>query len=122
TPFHVQRVTPDARGAVEVTASVRLALERRTQSTPVRPSVPARFKRDSRIDQVVAGVEFLDRGAAAAAAIEIVKATDALGQNELFEALLNYQDFPDDNEFLMRALSIIESCAEFAPWLIDHGT
>ena len=122
--LNVRQVSADAAGAADVAAAVQRALDRRFSLAAVSAAMRAQFERDSRIDRLIGGVKFLDREAAAAAAIEIVKATDASGRNELFEALLNYQDHPDDpdDDFLMRVLSVIESCAKLAPWLIDHQT
>ncbi len=116
--LNVRRVRADALGAAEAAAAAWRALQARITSAASAPS--AQFQRDARIDKLVAGVKFLDREAAAAAAIEIVKATDPSGRNDLFEALLSYQDYPDDHDLLMRILSIIEGCAELAPSLIDH--
>jgi hypothetical protein len=115
--FNARHVTPDARGAADAADSVRRALLRRSASSA---GSGADFKRDSRIDRMIAGVKFMDLEAAAAAAIEILMVTRPSGQNELFEALLDYQDYPGDHDLLMRVLSIIEACAEFAPWLITH--
>jgi hypothetical protein len=120
TTLNVQTVRPDEVGATVVASAVRRALGRRSVLPAPKSSPQNRFKGDPRIDRLINGVRFLDQEAAAAAAIEIVKTTGPSGQNELFEALLNYQDYPGDQEFLMRALSIIERCAELAPWLFDH--
>ena len=44
-----------------------------------------------------------------------------MGRNELFEILLDYQDFSDDDPRLWGALHTIECCVRLAPWLITHG-
>jgi len=116
--LNVRRVGANAAGAAEVANAAWRGLETRAASVVL--TFGPQFQRDARIDRLVAGVRFLDREAAAGAAIEIVKGTDPSGKNELFEALLNYQDYPGDHDLLMRVLSIIESCAELAPSLIDH--
>ena len=75
---------------------------------------------DSRVEKLVKGVRLADYGAAARAAMEIIQTTDALGRNELFQALLDYEQRVDDQDALWGAVLTIESCAEFAPWLVSH--
>jgi hypothetical protein len=53
------------------------------------------------------------------AALEVVQATDARGHNELFRALLKYQNGTDE-ELFWKALPLIESCVRLAPSIIGR--
>lgn len=75
---------------------------------------------DSRIEGLVKGVRLSDWDAAGRAALEILKTTDSVGGNELFQSLLDYQLRVEDQDALWGAVQTIESCAEFAPSLINH--
>jgi len=75
------------------------------------------LKRDPRIDALIKDVKLGLPVTAVEPALEIVKATDACGQNQLFDTLLNSVDISDDGDALWQALSTIERCAEVAPWL-----
>jgi nucleoside phosphorylase len=78
------------------------------------------FKGDPRIDQLIQDVGVGDWDAARDAAFEILKGTDESGRNKLFECLLEYQEYPYDEDMRWGALMTIECFAELAPWLVDH--
>ena len=59
---------------------------------------------------------------AAVAAIEVLRSTQKDGSNKLFESLLDYQDYPNDDDVLWSAIMVIESCAQLSPFLIRHET
>jgi hypothetical protein len=116
--LHMRRVTPDLTGASDVCCQVQEVLKKRSRSPSQNRS---EFKGDRRLDVLIKPVKLGDLNAAELAALEIVKATDAFGRNELFEILLDYQDFSDDDPRLWGALHTIECCVRLAPWLITHG-
>lgn len=80
----------------------------------------APFHHSARIDELIKGVVLGDGHSAVAPAIEIVKATDASGHNELLQELLNYQDC-QDQDTLWKALPTIEACAGLAPDLFTRA-
>jgi len=115
------RVTQDAAGAGHIAASVRQAVQRRSSRKAARPTDAVVFKRDPRIERLIKDVNVSDWAAADRAALEIVKATDKFGHNDLFEALLEYQDYPNkEDDILWGALMTIESCVQLASWLINR--
>jgi len=116
----VSRIAADASGASDVANAVRQALERRSTTSVQRPFQEAEFENDPRIDHLIKDVGLGDWNAARDAAIEMLKATDEFGQNELFESLLRYQNYPNDEDVRFAAIITIESFAQLAPWLIDH--
>lgn len=116
---NVSRVTADASGAVYVANAVRQALQRRS-TTPTEIAQEVVFRRDLRIEELIRDVGVGDWDAARDAAIEVLKETDEAGHNELFEALLRYQDYPNDEDTRWGAIITVESLVELAPWLVDH--
>ena len=78
------------------------------------------FKSNPRIEELLKGMGPGDWDDARDAAIEILEATDEAGQNELFESLLEYQEYPYDEDMRWGALQTIECFAELAPWVVDH--
>lgn len=87
-------------------------------TTPLAPQ--SKFQRDPQIDRLIDGVILGSYETTVRPAIEIVRATDADGHNELFLKLLDYQDC-EDPEVLSKAMPTIEACVQFAPQLIDHS-
>jgi|HubBroStandDraft_1064217.scaffolds.fasta_scaffold97539_2 TIR domain len=119
--LHARRVTPDLTGARNVCHQVREVLRRRAGPSSSEASGEIKFEGDWRLDLLIKPVKLGDWNAAELAALEIVKATDVSGRNELFEILLDYQDFTDEDPRLWGALHTIECCVRLAPWLINHG-
>jgi hypothetical protein len=116
---NVTRVTPDADGAAKIAINTRLALKRRWDNIrETRKNL--KFIRDPQIDELISDVSIGDWDAAAIAAIKILKATGKNGRNILFESLLEYQDYPGDDDMLWSAMLVIESCAQLSPSLITH--
>ncbi len=76
------------------------ALEWRPISTVHDATQETKFKGDPRINSLIKNVRIDDWGAADMAAIEILKATNKFSQNALFEVLLEYQDYPRDDDAL----------------------
>jgi hypothetical protein len=58
---------------------------------------------------------------ATAAALRVLRDTDARGENQTFEKLLAYQDLPEDDAMLWSALLTIEMCCELAPDLLSRA-
>jgi hypothetical protein len=77
-------------------------------------------KRDPRVETVIRGVRLADWDAAEMAALDIIATTDRKGHNEIFSALLEYQDLTEDSDLLWSALQTIECCAKLAPSLLDY--
>ncbi|HUJ09577.1 MAG TPA: hypothetical protein VL171_06075 [Verrucomicrobiae bacterium] len=80
----------------------------------------AEFKGDVCVDRLIKNVKVGDWSGADSAAIEILKATDKGGQNEVFESLVKYVDQPIDEDTLWGVLMTIESCAQLTPQWVDH--
>jgi len=120
SPLYARRVTPDRAGARDICQYASEALKKRIAPSSSRLQVGRTLKGDTRLDALIKPVKLGDWNAAELAALEIVKATDASGRNELFEVLFDYQDFADDDPRLWAALHTIECCVALAPWLIRH--
>ncbi|MGP8281612.1 MAG: hypothetical protein ACLQT6_02730 [Desulfomonilaceae bacterium] len=75
---------------------------------------------DDQLIGLLKGVSLGDWEAGREAAIKLLKTTAESGRNDLFDALLKYQDCLDD-EVKWSALMVVESFAELAPWLIDRS-
>jgi len=71
------------------------------------------------LERLIRSVDPGSRNSAEQAALHVIAATDSVGHNEVFEALLNYQDCPDHDGF-WGALQVAEGCVRLAPWLIEH--
>jgi nucleoside phosphorylase len=89
-------------------------------SLPQTTSRRKRFKTDPRIDSLIKNIGVGDWDAAAVAAIKILKTTEKNGGNKLFHFLLEYQDYPKDDDMLWSAMIVIEACAQLSPDLINH--
>ena len=85
------------------------------------PRLQQTFTRDPKVDRLIGGVRLAHWAAAEEAAIQVIAQTDPSGHNGIFDALLNYQDAPDEDESLWGALHTIECCARLAPWIITHS-
>jgi len=73
------------------------------------------FEPDPRIEALIRPVGLGDWNRARDAALKILAETDRSGENELFDALLVYLDYPGEDDRLWRVLLTIESFAELAP-------
>lgn len=91
--------------------------EAKDSTSSVKQSLGA----DAELDHLIKKVKLGDWDSAERAALRVIAVTDPAGKNLSFEALLNYQDCPDDDDRLWSALHIIESCLRLAPWLISHA-
>lgn len=94
---------------------------RRREVTGSADSAQPSFDPDPRIELLIKNVKLGWWKAAAQAALKIVETTDpASGKNDLFQALLEYQDVPDDNDRFWGALHTLECCIRVAPWLMTR--
>ncbi|HUA21819.1 MAG TPA: toll/interleukin-1 receptor domain-containing protein [Bryobacteraceae bacterium] len=118
--LHARHVAPNQIGAASVCRLVREVIKKRSRRPSPECVVGREFKGDPRLDTLIKQVKLGDWNAAELAALEIVRATDAGGRNELFETLIDYQDFSDEDPRLWGALHTIECCVRLAPWLITH--
>lgn len=84
-----------------------------------KPPSPPAFVESPQIDELIRDVRLGNYRSTVSPALTILSATDARGENALFQRLLDYQDCPDEDT-LWKALPTIEACAEFAPYLFDH--
>lgn len=116
---NLARVTPDASGAVHIANAIQQAIARRSLTHIEDSPRGSGFKGDPRIDRLIRHIGPGDWDPARDAALEMLKATNEFGQNELFEVLLRYYDCPDE-DLRWGAILTIESFAQLAPWLIDH--
>jgi len=115
---NVSHGAADASGVEHIVNAVHQALERRSVVAETS-SEESEFSYDPRVDRLIENVGLGDWNAARDAAIEMLKATDEFGENELFEALLTYIDCLDE-DLRWGAIITIESFAQLAPWLIDR--
>lgn len=111
-------VTMDQAGADEIVQAVKKTIERRSEGVPIS-SKESLFKRESRIEEILANVSLGAWDTAQDAGRLMLNSTDETGQNELFLILLRYIDCPD-MDLRSRATMVIESFAQLAPWLIDR--
>jgi hypothetical protein len=111
-------VTTDQAGADEIVQAVKKTIERRSEGVPSSPK-ESRFKREPRIERMLANVSLGAWDTAQNAAQVILSSTDETGQNELFLILLRYIDCPD-MDLRSLATMVIESFVQLAPWLIDR--
>jgi TIR domain-containing protein len=115
-----ERVSPDITGARFIVKSITARVARRSkekQSADVeRPIV----NRDPVVDRIISRVGLGEWKKATAAALEIIKETDATGWNDRFQSLFEYRNLPDDDEMLWSALHTIEMCVDMAPDLITR--
>ncbi len=78
------------------------------------------FVPDTRINELITNVGIGDWESAFMPAIEILKNTNEHGENELFQHLLDYQDYEGEDDSLWSAIEVIETCAQLSPSLINH--
>ncbi len=119
--LHARHVAPNSAGAGEILRQVQDVLRKRVPPPSQEHSTRVEVKGDRRVDLLINAVQLADWAAAEFAALEIVKTTDSSGRNELFDALLEYQDLTDDDPRFWGALHTIECCIRLAPWLITHS-
>jgi hypothetical protein len=118
---NVSRVSPNASGVERIVRAVYRALERRVSPILEAKKDAEPFKPDPRVEALISDVGVGDWDAAYDAALRLLGFTQSSGNNDLFQALLKYVDYPDkDNDLLWGALLTIESFAQLAPWLFDH--
>ena len=117
--LNVSRVSADLKGAATAAAILKRVLERRF-GQPSSEAEPATEIADPQIDQIIGKVSLGDHKAATFAALEIIKATDRRGNNELFQRLLRYRLLSDDDDRFWSAQLTIEHCAELMPSLVDR--
>jgi hypothetical protein len=83
-------------------------------------STTTEFQARPEVDALIGAIDIGDWGSAEGAALQVLRETDASGRNKMFEALLEYQDCPiDDNRFWGASMTA-ECCVRVAPWLIRH--
>jgi hypothetical protein len=114
---NVPRITPDEAGAEQIVRTVKRTIERRSKNA-TNSLQDSGFKREPRIDKMLPRTVD-DWKTAQNAALNILNSTSEAGENELFTNLLRYLDCPDE-DLRFRAVMIIESFAELAPYLIDR--
>ncbi len=112
-----RRLRPSGGDVAQTRGAADILEEAHAKATG--PSLPV-FQRSSLIDNLIKNVVLGDDQSSVTPAIEIVKATNELGHNELLENLLNYQDC-EDQDTLWKALPTVEACAEISPHLFTHA-
>ena len=78
------------------------------------------FVGTSKVDELIADIRLGEWKAAEKAALKVIAMTNPSGKNLIFEALLDYQNCPDDDNRFWGATMTVECCLQLAPWLIDH--
>lgn len=114
------RVSTDATGVEQTVQGVQRALERRVSREQQEDVRAVKFRSDPRVEELIADVGVGDWDAAYDAALRLLSITETSGDNELFQSLLKYVDYPEDDDLRWGALLTIESFAQLAPWLYDR--
>jgi hypothetical protein len=122
-PWHIQNrnvaaIAPDHSGVEAIVDAVRHSLEQR-EAPKYQASAP-HFKPIPEVETLIKGRNLGDWDAAEENALQVLACTDAHGQNSVFAALLAYRD-AGEQETVINALAIVESCAAIAPWIIDRS-
>lgn len=120
-PVHVRYVSPDAAGAEALASAVQDVLNRRSSSRSLGTETVPVVYRDDDLDRQIQHVGLGDWESAAYAALDMVKATNATGQNQLLQLLINYVDLPYDEPLLWSALHTLECYAEIASPQFEHS-
>ncbi|HEX5482449.1 MAG TPA: toll/interleukin-1 receptor domain-containing protein [Terriglobia bacterium] len=118
--LRAERVAAGMGGIAAVVKSVAAIASRRVTSTKSRSGKRQTVTRDPTVDRIIAGIGLGEWKKATAAALRILKETDAAGRNDTFEVLLTYQNLSSDDEVLWPALHTIEMCADLAPDLMSR--
>jgi len=116
-----ERVTPNERGVAAVVNFIQERTSRRLERRQRKAFRRRLVTRDRAVDKIIGVVGLGQWKKATFAALEILKQTDSAGRNELFEALLEYQNLPEDDELLWSALHTIEMCVDLAPDLLGRS-
>jgi len=120
--LRAERVPSDNHGIAAILESVIAKGSRRVAKAKhcsrKRPMVTA----DPKVDKLIRNIGLGEWKKATAAALQILSYTDAAGANQIFEALLQYQDLSDNDEKFWPSLHVIEECAELNPDLMDRLT
>jgi TIR domain len=122
-PWHIHSrnvatITPDRAGVDHILDAVRRSLEQR--ETPKDSDGTSGFQPNPEVEALIKDMEIGDWDTAEKKALEVLERTDAHGRNPLFAALLTYRD-AGQQETVMHALAIVETCAGVAPWIIDRS-
>jgi hypothetical protein len=116
---NISRIHADQEGAESAAKQVLQALERRSFTIESLSLKRTEFREDPRIDELLDGIGPGYWKQAQIAALEIIGRTERSGRNDLFESLLTYIDFSQEDE-QYAVLQTIESIAQLAPWLITR--
>lgn len=122
TKAHARHIGPDAAGAEVLAGAVRDVIARRSAFHSKASEKAPGVRRDLRLDRLIQNVGLGDWESATHAALEMVRATDFSGHNELLRVLINYIDLHEDDTLLWSALHTIECYAELAPSQFDYAT
>ncbi len=114
----VDRIGPDTAGALLIVQVIHEATKLPTEKTPPRDS--SGFECDPEIEQIVKGARLGDWSTALDPAFSILAATDRVGGNRLFRALVRYQECPDE-ELAWGARMTMETLVDLAPDLFNRG-
>lgn len=115
-----QRITADQQGVATIVNSVRQMASRRVALARRSLAKRSRVRRNAIVDSIISSVGLGEWKAATAAALKVIRQTDAVGANPFFEALLTYRNLADDDKLLWSALHTIEMCADLAPDLVSR--
>jgi TIR domain len=118
---NISRVDPSAEGAEVLSQVVCQILRERFENPGATAAKSVLITRIPEIDRMIANVELGDWESAQFAAIEVLRHTNATGQNEVFTRLLTYVDL-DDQDYFWKAIQTIESCVSLAPQLCSRNT
>lgn len=108
---------------VSKTIFERASISSTTESDPQAKSslsIRAAFVGSREVDELIKEIGLADWKLAANAALKVLAKTRSGGQNELFEALLDYQDCSGEDDRFWGATHTVECCLRLAPWLINH--
>jgi len=120
--LRAERVAADKYGVAAILQSVTARVSRRVVRTDRLSHRRRTVTKDPTVDKIIANVGLGEWKRATAAALRVLKETDAAGRNQTFEALLQYQDLPEDDKMFWPSLHTIEMCADLAPDLMSRLT
>lgn len=119
-PLRPERVPADITGAKSIVKFIMERVKRRIKDKQSADFERPTVIKDPVVDRIISHVGLGEWAKATAAALEILKETDAAGWNDRFHSLFEYQNLPDDDQKLWSALHTMEMCADMAPDLMSH--
>jgi TIR domain len=94
---------------------------KRAAKEGAKSGLPQKFRGDPSIDDLIQGIRLANWDRAAETALKVIAMTDSDGHNQAIDALVSYQDCPDDDDRFWGAFHTLESAVRLAPRLISRA-